>query len=175
MMRAQVPEVGPLTILGPPGIERFIRQVHESLNFFLIIPCPFLNGMKDVRRWLMKTTWSVSYGAFKNIQPLCLGYRLEEHPRPGKFQARRSQGFGIPYRSAVGEITAWGSRTHWTGERPYLPTWCSGPRPRTEEFATPSTRGPQVLIDCVRMWIWAFPRRHVLTRTSRGSRGEGTT
>ena len=62
MMRAQVPDAGPLTILGPPGIERFIRQVHESLAFFLITPFPFLNGMKDVRMWPMRTTWSVSFG-----------------------------------------------------------------------------------------------------------------
>jgi hypothetical protein len=41
-MRAQVPEVGPLTILGPPGIERFIRQLHESLAFFLNYPLSFL-------------------------------------------------------------------------------------------------------------------------------------
>jgi len=42
MMRAQVPEVGPLTILGPSGIERFIRQIHESLAFFLNYPLFFV-------------------------------------------------------------------------------------------------------------------------------------
>src|SRR5512143_957278 len=35
MMRAQVEEASPHTILGPPGIERFIRQIRESLDFFL--------------------------------------------------------------------------------------------------------------------------------------------
>src|SRR4030067_2053394 len=51
MMRAQVPEVGPLTILGPPGIERFIRQLHESLAFFLNYDLSFLEwhvGCPDV-------------------------------------------------------------------------------------------------------------------------------
>src|SRR3990172_10263360 len=31
MFRAQVPDPDPLTILGPPGIERFLTQLREAL------------------------------------------------------------------------------------------------------------------------------------------------
>jgi len=52
----------PLTILGPPGTERFIRQIRESLAFFLDYPLSFLDGRKEVRKRLMKMSWSVSCG-----------------------------------------------------------------------------------------------------------------
>ena len=110
MMRAQVPEVGPLTILGPPGIERFIRQIHESLTFFLNYPLSFLEwheGCPEVayEDELVRILW----GPLKHTT-LCLGYRFEEHPRLGKVQGRGSQGPGDTLRSAVGKITARGNR-----------------------------------------------------------------
>jgi len=37
MLRAQVTDPGPLTILGPPGIARFVSQLRELLGFSSII------------------------------------------------------------------------------------------------------------------------------------------
>lgn len=104
MMRAQVPEVGPLTILGPPGIERFIRQLHESLNFFLNYPLSFLEwheGCPEVAYEddLVRILW----GPLKHTT-LCLGYRLEEHPRPGKFKTEAAKALGIPYGPLWGKL-----------------------------------------------------------------------
>jgi ribonuclease Z len=47
MLRAQVTDPKPLTILGPPGIERFVRQNHENLNFFLNYPVTFIEWSAD--------------------------------------------------------------------------------------------------------------------------------
>jgi len=41
MMRAQVPDPGPLTILGPPGIERFVEHLREILAFYIPYPVSF--------------------------------------------------------------------------------------------------------------------------------------
>ncbi len=104
MMRAQVPDAGPLTILGPPGIERFIRQVHESLAFFLDYPLSFMEwseGCRDVAYEddLVRILW----GRLKHTT-LCLGYRLEEHPRPGKFRPEAAKALGIPYGPLWGKL-----------------------------------------------------------------------
>src|SRR4030066_2361912 len=104
MMRAQVPEVGPLTILGPPGIERFIQQLHESLAFFLNYPLSFLEwneGCPEVafEDDLVRILW----GPLKHTT-LCLGYRFEEHPRPGKFKPEAAEALGIPYGPLWGKL-----------------------------------------------------------------------
>jgi ribonuclease Z len=104
MMRAQVPDAGPLTILGPPGIERFIRQVHGSLAFFLDYPLSFLEwneGHSEVAYEddLVRILW----GPLKHTT-LCLGYRLEEHSRPGKFKTEAAKALGIPYGPLWGKL-----------------------------------------------------------------------
>ena len=38
MLRAQLPNPAPLTILGPPGISRFINQNHELLGYYTNYP-----------------------------------------------------------------------------------------------------------------------------------------
>jgi ribonuclease Z len=104
MMRAQVPDAGPLTILGPPGIERFVRQVRESLDFFLDYPLSFLEwneGASEVAYEddLVRILW----GPLKHTT-FCLGYRLEEHPRPGKFKKEAATALGIPYGPLWGKL-----------------------------------------------------------------------
>ena len=104
MMRAQVQEAGSLTILGPPGTERFIRQLHESLAFFLNYPLSFVEwneGSSEVAYEddLVRILW----GPLKHTT-LCLGYRLEEHPRPGKFKKEAAIALGIPYGPLWGRL-----------------------------------------------------------------------
>ncbi len=104
MMRAQVEEVGPLTILGPPGIERFTRQIRESLDFFLNYPLSFVEwneGGPEVAYEddLVRILW----GPLKHTT-LCLGYRLEEHPRPGKFKPDAAKALGIPNGPLWGKL-----------------------------------------------------------------------
>jgi ribonuclease Z len=104
MMRAQVPDAGPLTILGPPGIERFVRQIHESLAFYLNYPLSFHEwneGAKEAAYEddLVRILW----GPLKHTT-LCLGYRLEEHPRPGRFKPEAAKALGIPYGPLWGKL-----------------------------------------------------------------------
>jgi ribonuclease Z len=104
MLRAQVPDAGPLTILGPPGIERFIRQVREALDFFIDYPLAFHEWREEASEVayeddLVRILW----GPLKHTT-LCLGYRLEEHPRPGKFNADAAKALGIPAGPLWGKL-----------------------------------------------------------------------
>jgi len=104
MMRAQMPEPGSLTILGPSGIKEFVSHLHQSLGFFLNYPIQFVEwdetashvAYEDER---VRILWrSLKHSSF------CLGYRLEEHPRPGKFRPQAAQALGVPSGPMWGEL-----------------------------------------------------------------------
>jgi ribonuclease Z len=104
MMRAQVPDAGPLTILGPPGIERFVRQLRESLNFYLDYPLSFIEwGEGSSETAYEDDLVRIFWGPLKHTT-FCLGYRLEEHPRPGKFKKEAATALGIPYGPLWGKL-----------------------------------------------------------------------
>jgi ribonuclease Z len=106
MMRAQVPECGPLTILGPPGVERFVTQIREVLGFFLNYSIEFVEWRENgdevaYEDELLRILWEpLKHTTF------CLGYRLEEHVRPGRFRAAAARALGI----AEGPL--WGKLQH---------------------------------------------------------------
>jgi len=96
MMRAQVPDPGPLTILGPPGVERFLSQLREVLGFFINYPIHFVEwheGSPEVA--YEDEQVRILWGPLKHTIP-CLGYRFEEHPRYGEFKPEAARALGIP-------------------------------------------------------------------------------
>lgn len=95
MMRAQAPEPGPLTILGPPGIEYFVTQMHEILGFFINFPIQFLEWREAASEVVYEDELVRILWAPLKHTTFCLGYRLEEHPRPGKFRPAAAQALGV--------------------------------------------------------------------------------
>lgn len=104
MLKAQIQDPEPLVILGPPGVKRFVEQNQQMLEFYLNYPVSFRE-------------WSTDGGALayeddqvKIIwQPLkhtrfCLGYRLEELERPGKFHPERATALGVPRGNLWGRL-----------------------------------------------------------------------
>lgn len=96
MLRAQVPDVGPLTILGPKGIKEFVHQAERTLGFFINYPVRFVEweeGSQDTAHedHMVRITWA----PLKHTVA-CVGYRMEEHPRPGKFNAKAARELGVP-------------------------------------------------------------------------------
>ena len=104
MLRAQMDDPDPLTILGPPGLEEFISQNKRLLEFYINYEVRFLE-------------WSEGKGelAYQDEQvrifwrPLlhtrfCLGYRLEEVERPGKFSPERAKALGVPQGPMWGRL-----------------------------------------------------------------------
>ena len=104
MMRAQVPEPGSLTILGPSGIKKFISHLHQSLGFFLNYPMEFVewNGTASNVAYEDETV-RIGWSPLKHTS-FCLGYRFEEHPRPGKFSPQAAQALDVPSGPLWGEL-----------------------------------------------------------------------
>ncbi len=104
MMRAQVPDPGPLTVLGPPGIQRFITQTRDLLDFYINYPLDFVEwrdeaGEVAYEDELVRILWAPLAHT-----TLCLGYRLEEHPRPGKFRPEAAKVLGISPGPLFGKL-----------------------------------------------------------------------
>jgi len=104
MLRAQVTDPGPLTILGPPGIARYVSQLHELLGFFINYPINFVEwdeaGLEVAYEdELVRIRWGLLEHSI-----LCLGYRFEEHARPGKFRPEAAQALGVPEGPLWGKL-----------------------------------------------------------------------
>ena len=104
MLRAQMPDPAPLTILGPPGLETFIANVRRDLSMYINYPI-------QVKAWEqgggelayedehVRVTWRKL-----NHSVLCLGYRVEQHQRPGRFDAQKAQDLAVPQGPLWGKL-----------------------------------------------------------------------
>jgi len=133
MMRAQVADPPPLAILGPPGIERFVSQLQEILGFFMNYPIRFIEWHEDSDETAyqdehIRILWSpLKHTTF------CLGYRFEEHARPGKFRLDAAEALGIPSGPLRGRLQR--------GEAVVLD---SGKRILPEQVVGPPRRGRHI-------------------------------
>ncbi len=96
MMRAQVPDPGPLTLLGPPGIRHLLTQIHRSVEFHLNYPIKYVEWQQGASEEAYSDEAVRIFWAPLKHTALCLGYRLEEHPRPGTFRIAAAESLGIP-------------------------------------------------------------------------------
>ncbi len=104
MLRAQIDEPGPLTIVGPPGIGNFVKITRETLGYYLNFPINFIEWSPTSNEIAyqdenIKLLWKVlDHSVF------CLGYRLEEHVRPGRFLVDKAAELQIPMGPLWGEL-----------------------------------------------------------------------
>jgi len=104
MLRSQIQDPEPLTILGPPGIKKFIQQTHENLGFFLNFPITFVEWSSQTEDVAFKDDQVRIIWHPLDHSRFCLGYRLEELDRPGKFKPHLASALGIPKGSLWGEL-----------------------------------------------------------------------
>jgi len=96
MLRAQMPDPGPLRIVGPPGLARFVDHVRRDLSMYINYELVFhewsaSTGPEAHRDELVRVVWRpLDHTTF------CLGYRLEEHDRPGRFDAAAAEALEVP-------------------------------------------------------------------------------
>jgi len=115
MLKAQMENPAPLTILGPPGIEEFVLQNQKIMEFFLNYPVRFIEWCEGSPELayedeLVRILWNpLQHTRF------CLGFRLEERERPGKFDPARAQAFRVPKGPLWGKLQRGESVTGETG------------------------------------------------------------
>lgn len=104
MFRAQSDPTEPLTVIGPPGIERFVQHTLEDLHYHLNFDIEFV----EWREGAPATAWRWHDAALfwheLEHSTFCLGYRLEEPPRPGKFSTEKAHALGIPTGPSYGKL-----------------------------------------------------------------------
>ncbi len=104
MLRAQMDDPEPLTIIGPPGIRRLVVQFRKILEFLINYEIKFIEwpGDKSGVAYAdeqVRILWApVQHTRF------CLGYRLEERQRPGKFNPDKALALGIPMGPLWGRL-----------------------------------------------------------------------
>ena len=94
-----------LTLVGPRGISEYLDTL-EKLKIL------FVNYPLDLREYgpMMETTPVYEGDGYTvSARPLdhrifALGYRLEEHPRPGRFNLERARELGIPEGPLYGQL-----------------------------------------------------------------------
>ena len=106
MARANAGATDVLTIVGPPGIRRLVQDVTAAVGF--VPPYPTEYMQIDPESWTPETAGRarprevyrdervrLEAAPLEHAAP-CLGYRLLEHDRPGKFDAQRARRLNIP-------------------------------------------------------------------------------
>lgn len=137
MFRAQSDSPGPLTIIGPPGTERFVRHTLEDLRFHKNYSLEFVEWSPDAPR----VAWS--WGGHDLIwdqldhSTFCIGYRIEEAARPGRFDLDRARELGVPAGPEFGRLQSGEEITLADGRR-VAPGDVMGPerRGRVVAYAT---------------------------------------
>lgn len=135
MLRAQVEEPGPLTIIGPKGLRRFIQNVRSDLRTYIPYKLHFIEIHPDKQKKgvALKTgSETLTWERLDHSVP-CVGYRLQQEDRPGKFHPEKARRLGVP------EGPMWGKLQ--SGEKVFLP---SGPEVEPHEVLGPPRRGRSV-------------------------------
>jgi len=101
----------PLTLVGPKGLEAFMGSVFHHLNWKMSFPQRFieLDAQADFgRKGPPPTAYEDKHISLRWL-PLrhripCVGYRLQEHPRPGRFSVQAAQRLGLPPGPLYGQL-----------------------------------------------------------------------
>lgn len=98
MLRAQVDEPGPLTLIGPRGLNRFVSNVIRDLRCHIGYPYEVheLDPISESHGEALRLPeLSITWARLDHSVP-CVGYRLQEHERPGRFYPERAIALGVP-------------------------------------------------------------------------------
>ncbi len=105
MLRSQVDDPPPLTLVGPRGLKRFVTHVRHDLKTHITFPIHFveLDPRQALGRALELDGLILSWAALEHTVP-CLGYRLEEADRPGRFHPERARALSVPEGPLWGKL-----------------------------------------------------------------------
>jgi len=116
-----------LELHGPPGLEEFVRTSQRLLRTGFGYPLQFQeHGGPAILR---STEQYRLLAAPLDHRLFCLGFRLEEHPRPGRFQIERARELGVPAGPLFGRLQRGESVELEGGRRVFPEQVLSTPRP----------------------------------------------
>jgi ribonuclease Z len=147
MLRAQMHSPEPLTILGPPGISRFVDQNRELLEYYINYPIHIVEWHDGASAEVyLDQQVRIGWQPVEHTR-LCLGFRLEELERPGKFHPERARSLGVPEGPLWGRLQR-GETVRLASGQPIRPDQVSGPIRRGRHVAyVVDTRPCQALHD----------------------------
>lgn len=126
MLKAQMEDPEPLTIIGPQGTREFVTQCRKTLEFQINYPISFIEWPGDESGVAYSDDQArILWEPLKHTR-FCLGYRLEEFDRPGKFDAESARSLGLPMGPLWGKLQSGMSVTTPQG-REILPQQVLGP------------------------------------------------
>lgn len=104
MLRSQLEHPQPLTILGPPGIERFVLENRAVLDFYINYPVRFIEWAEGAGELAYEDERARIFWQPMRHTRFCLGYRFEEHPRPGAFNPEKALRLKVPRGPLWGKL-----------------------------------------------------------------------
>ncbi|MEM5787067.1 MAG: ribonuclease Z [Syntrophobacteraceae bacterium] len=133
MLKAQMDDPEPLTIIGPPGTREFVMQFRKTLEFQVNYPIHFIEWPGDDSGVAYADERArILWEPLKHTR-FCLGYRFEELDRPGRFDPSRAEALGVPKGPLWGRLQS--------GNPVTTP---AGAEVRPDEVLGPSRRGRHV-------------------------------
>lgn len=106
MLRAQMDDPDPFTIVGPPGIKVFLQETRKTLDFYLNYPLEIIEWSHIEEELAYEDAKVRLFWQPLKHTRFCLGYRLEERERPGRFNPGRAAQLGVPKGSGWGQLQA---------------------------------------------------------------------
>jgi len=85
----------PLTIYGPPGLQQFMNGVRNVTRYALNFPMEMIELTPRPVSEIKCDIFKVIVRSLVHNSP-CLGFRVEEPPKPGTFDAQKAKERGIP-------------------------------------------------------------------------------
>lgn len=117
MFRAQCDEPGPLTIVGPKGIKRFIQHTLEDLRYRINFELRYVEWSPQSMGKAIEWNDCTLYWEPLKHSTFCLGYRVEENQRPGKFNLDKANQLGVPTGPLFGKLQSGESITLQDGKQ----------------------------------------------------------
>jgi ribonuclease Z len=106
MLRAQMPDPGPLTLLGTMGLKRFVRNLRADLGMYINYPIRVVEWTKESGALAYEDDQvRIFWHRLDHTVP-CVGYRIEERDLPGRFDLEAAQTLGVPRGPLWGRLQA---------------------------------------------------------------------
>jgi len=106
MLRAQMPDAAPLTLIGPPGLATFVNNIRADLGMYIDYDVKIIEWTKGTEATCYHDNLiSIKWGPLDH-SVFCLGYRVIEHDLPGRFDESKAVALDVERGPKWGKLQA---------------------------------------------------------------------